>query len=90
LISVAASTEHEQACIAIKDTGIGIPEHDLQYVFDRLYRAKNAGTIEGSGLGLSIAKKIVELHNGSITVSSTLHQGTRLTIMIPRSPQITD
>ncbi len=65
--------------ISISDTGKGIPEKDLPYVFDRFYRVEKSRTrnsVEGSGLGLAIAKKIVEAHNSIIKVESKLNSGT--------------
>lgn len=71
----------------VKDTGIGIPEEDLPHVFDRFYRvdkSRSKNTVAGYGLGLSIAKKIVETHHGSIQVLSTLNEGTEFKVKLPR------
>lgn len=68
--------------LSIKDTGIGIPEDELPYIFDRFYRIEKSRsrTTGGTGLGLSIVKKLVELHGGSIEVSSTRDIGTCFTV----------
>ncbi|WP_159881562.1 sensor histidine kinase [Paenibacillus puerhi] len=70
--------------IQFKDTGIGIREDELPHVFDRFYRADASRTKEGTGLGLTIVKQIVELHEGSIQVSSELGGGTHVAITLPK------
>ncbi|SDH38558.1 ATP-binding protein [Alteribacillus bidgolensis] len=72
--------------VEIKDSGSGIPEEDLPYVFERFYKADKARTRGkgGTGLGLAIAKNIVEAHSGEITVHSKLHEGTTFHFYIPR------
>jgi PAS domain S-box-containing protein len=78
---------HQQAdklIIEIADTGIGIDSEDLPHIFERFYRAKNAKDFEkGTGLGLAIVKRIIELHEGSISASSTVGKGSRFHIEIP-------
>lgn len=67
----------------IEDKGIGIPEEDQPNVFERFYRAKNSGNIQGTGLGLNIVKKYVELMGGSISFVSKYNEGTTFTVEIP-------
>ncbi|NQD65201.1 PAS domain-containing sensor histidine kinase, partial [Bacillus haikouensis] len=69
----------------VKDTGSGIPEEDLPFVFERFYKADKARTRgkSGTGLGLAIAKNIVEAHRGHIQVHSKLKQGTTFTFFLP-------
>jgi signal transduction histidine kinase len=69
--------------IAVADTGNGIAPEALPYVFDRMYRADAARSSEESGLGLAIAKSIVEAHGGSIVAESALGRGTTMTIVLP-------
>ncbi len=71
--------------IQVKDTGIGIPEEDQRYVFDRFYRVDKSRTrqVEGYGLGLSIARWIAEAHQGSIQVESVLGEGSTFTVRLP-------
>lgn len=71
--------------IQVADNGMGIPSGDLQTIFDVFYRADSARSkdIGGSGLGLSIAKQLVEAHHGEITAQSELDKGTVMTIKLP-------
>jgi len=70
----------------ISDTGIGISAEDQARIFERFYKvdAARSGSNGGSGLGLSIVKKIIDLHQGEIRVESELGQGTTFTILLPR------
>ena len=74
-----------EACIAVSDTGVGIPEADLPYVFERFYRSKRsrAANPGGSGLGLSIVRWIVEAHKGKVTVESQVGKGSMFTVSLP-------
>ena len=69
----------------VKDTGSGIPEEDLPFVFERFYKADKARTRgkSGTGLGLAIAKNIIESHKGHIQVQSKVDQGTTFTFFLP-------
>ncbi len=86
LISVRLSNEHDMVTIEIKDTGIGISENDLPYIFNRFYIADKARMRKESstGLGLAITKQIIELHNGEIHVESKLNEGSLFLIKIPQ------
>ncbi len=76
----------ETISVVFTDTGIGIKESDIDTLFDEFVRIKNERTkdITGSGLGLSIVKKVVELYNGSISVESTPDIGSTFTVRLPR------
>ncbi|MBN1564229.1 MAG: hybrid sensor histidine kinase/response regulator [Anaerolineae bacterium] len=76
--------------IEVQDTGIGIPKADLPHLFDAFYRVQNAGSeqVEGSGLGLSIVKTIVEQHGGQITVQSKTGQGSTFRVVLPMNDTI--
>lgn len=67
----------------ITDKGIGIPKREQNKLFDRFFRANNVGLVEGSGLGLSIVKKCIEVLNGEITFVSEVDKGTTFTVSIP-------
>lgn len=78
-ISAKAQTAN-RLMITVTDTGVGIPPDHLPYIFDRFYRADAARSTEGIGLGLAIAREIVQVHGGTITVKSELGKGTTFTI----------
>ena len=73
--------------IKVEDEGIGIPEEEQKHLFDKFFRAKNVGTIQGTGLGLNIVKKYVELLDGSINFTSAHNVGTTFIIEIPLNDQ---
>lgn len=70
--------------ITVGDSGIGIPEKDLVYIFEPFHRGSNIGEVRGSGLGLSIVRECVLRHSGTLTVESAVGQGTTFTIRLPR------
>ena len=70
--------------IAIQDNGIGIAEEDIPYLFDTFFRGKNASNIQGTGLGLPIIKRYLNLLQGNIEVQSALGEGTTFTVVLPR------
>ncbi len=84
-IKVYIGSVHEDAYIKIIDNGIGIPKDDLPHVFERFYRVDKARSREmgGTGLGLPIAKEIIESNNGSIHIKSEKGKGTEVIIKIP-------
>jgi len=83
-VHIAASSEPgDRIAIEISDTGCGISEQDRERIFERFYRAAATRGSDGSGLGLSIVKGIVEAHGGEIRVASTPGEGSRFTIILP-------
>jgi two-component system, OmpR family, sensor histidine kinase BaeS len=87
-VSLAARVHGDTVLLQVRDTGSGIDPEDLPHIFDRFYRAdkarqRSSGDSGASGLGLAIAKAIVEAHGGSIAVDSALGQGTTFTIALP-------
>ncbi|MFD3446528.1 sensor histidine kinase, partial [Microbacteriaceae bacterium 4G12] len=86
-IFVSAQTDEAGAVhVIVEDTGKGISEEDLPHIFERYYKGDKARKREesGSGLGLSIVKKIVELHKGTITAQSEVGKGTRFEVILPQ------
>src|SRR5690554_302944 len=75
--------ENDTLHATIKDAGIGISATEQEQIFERFFRAKNVGITEGSGLGLSIVKKCVDLTGGKINFESELNKGTTFTVSIP-------
>ncbi|ATP39594.1 histidine kinase [Solibacillus sp. R5-41] len=86
-VTVSILKEQTFAKIQVSDTGQGIPQEDLPYVFERFYKADKARTRSkgGTGLGLAITRNIIEAHKGTITVESGEHQGTKFTFYLPMS-----
>lgn len=70
-------------CIKIKDYGIGIPENDKDFIFQSFFRASNVRNIEGSGLGLLIAKKLALAHGWNFFIESSINEGTLVTLELP-------
>jgi len=81
IIKLSAATE--TIIIEVIDSGMGIPEQELKYIFQPFYRVNSTAIQSGFGLGLSLANRIIKLHKGNITVSSTPGQGTEFMIMLP-------
>ncbi len=84
-VTLSCTTEGASALLRVTDTGPGIAAEDLPRLFDRFFRASDArGTeTEGSGLGLAIAKRLVELHNGTLSVNSREGEGTTFSVALP-------
>lgn len=84
-VTLRVESFHNGVKIDIQDTGSGIPEEDLPFVFERFYKADKARTRgrAGTGLGLAIVKNIVEAHNGKISAHSKLNEGTTFSVFLP-------
>ncbi len=84
-ITVRVEAAPGEALLSVSDTGVGIPEADLPYVFERFFRSKGSRATNpgGSGLGLSIVRWIVEAHKGRVTVESQLGKGSTFTVRLP-------
>lgn len=84
-ISLSMKLDSEKITVIVEDTGIGLTEEQQMHIFERFYKADQSRTVAngGSGLGLAIVKKIIDMHNGTITVESKLAEWTRFLITIP-------
>jgi len=85
LLSGQRHPDGQQAQIVIQDYGPGISQRDLPRIFEQFYTADPSRRGSSTGLGLAITKRIVEAHGGSISVSSSLGQGTTFVICLPLS-----
>jgi signal transduction histidine kinase len=82
-LTEASAGEARSVTISIEDSGPGIEAHILPHVFDRFYKSSDSG---GMGLGLSIAKYLVEAHNGKIWAESEVGTGTKISLTLPLGP----
>ncbi len=84
-VQVRLETDGESMIVEVADNGPGISQEDLPHIFEKMYRVEKEQTraVEGSGLGLSIVKRIVELHGGQIAVESTVGEGTAFMVRLP-------
>ncbi len=84
-IYVSTHVSDKRLELQVRDEGIGIPKSEQKHLFERFFRANNATNIQGTGLGLNITKKYLELMDGSITFESEEGRGTIFTVVIPQS-----
>ncbi|MCB0483099.1 MAG: ATP-binding protein, partial [Flavobacteriales bacterium] len=84
-IVIATYNKGEALFVTVSDNGIGIAKENISRVFDKLYRVPtgNIHNVKGFGLGLSYVKTVIEKHNGSVSVSSKLNNGSTFTLRIP-------
>lgn len=84
---IRLTARKDDACvqIAVTDTGPGIPPQDLPYVMDELFRSQQVKDIAGSGVGLSLVRRIVERHQGRVSITSQVGKGTTVILCLPHS-----
>lgn len=82
-IFLSCSRRNSSVVFGVRDEGIGIPEQDHKHLFDRFFRASNAGNVQGTGLGLNIVKRYADLLNGNITFESEYGKGSIFYVEIP-------
>lgn len=82
-ITLNTRFDNDQLILSVTDEGIGIPEEDQPHLFSTFFRAKNVSNIQGTGLGLPIVKRYVNLLGGDISLKSRLNEGTTLTVTLP-------
>ena len=83
-IEIRSEVKESNAMIIVKDSGIGISKEDQKHLFERFFRGHNATNIQGTGLGLNIVSKYIELMNGSMDVTSVENEGTEFSIIFPQ------
>jgi signal transduction histidine kinase len=84
-IAVVLRWRDDHVELAVRDTGTGIPEHELPHIFERFHRVRGAParTHEGTGIGLALVQELVKLHGGTVAVASTVGYGSTFTVSIP-------
>ncbi|OZB93062.1 two-component sensor histidine kinase [Paenibacillus sp. XY044] len=91
-VQVFLEESGQEAVVRVKDSGIGISAEDLEHIFERFFKADKSRTRSGggSGLGLSIIQKIVQMHGGSVSVQSAPGEGTEMTVRLPKTADRAD
>ncbi len=84
-IFIRGYVDNGHACVAIRDTGVGIDAEDLPKMFQRYFRARSSTGIAGTGIGLNLVKQIVEGHSGHIKLESRKNEGSTFTVVLPVS-----
>ena len=82
-IHLSATYTDDSVTVEVRDAGIGIPQHEVKHVFERFFRASNSSNIQGTGLGLNIVKRYIDLLKGTISFTSELGKGSSFTIILP-------
>jgi len=84
-VKISLNKNGDQAVLAVSDSGIGIEAEDLEYIFQKFFRGRNASLVDpnGSGIGLYTAKKIIEMHGGRVSIYSVVGKGTRVEVLLP-------
>jgi signal transduction histidine kinase len=83
VVTLAARQVRGAIELAVRDTGPGIPPKDVPHLFDKFFRAEKTGRVPGTGIGLAIAKGLVEAHGGRIWVESRVGEGTTFRFTLP-------
>jgi two-component system, OmpR family, phosphate regulon sensor histidine kinase PhoR len=90
-VGIEMEIDGTNVVVRVIDTGMGIPEHDLPFLFGRFYRASNAqkGAVPGTGLGLAIVHSLIRAHYGDVSIASTVDVGTTVRVALPIARQST-
>ncbi len=87
-IDIACAVLPDAVTIAVRDFGIGVAEDELAKLFTRFYRASTARGLPGTGIGLNLARELVILHKGDLTVESRVGEGSTFTVSLPRRAEL--
>lgn len=82
-IRLSATYTEDSVTVEVRDEGIGIPQHEVKHIFERFFRASNSSNIQGTGLGLNIVKRYIDLLKGTISFTSELGKGSSFIIILP-------
>lgn len=82
-VQVSIASSDNQVILLVKDQGIGIPESEIQFIYDPFFRASNTRHFEGYGIGLPLTRNIIKIHSGQLLVTSVVNQGTTVQIKLP-------
>jgi len=83
-VMVLLEAKGPQITVAVSDKGLGIADTDAAHILNPLYRGKNVGGVPGYGIGLAITQKVIDLHQGTLQITSSVGQGTTVSITLPR------
>jgi len=86
VVRIATRSEDGRLVVVVEDNGIGIPQGDIERLFERYFRGSNVSGIVGTGVGLNLVKMVVDLHGGDIVVESQEGKGSRFTVRLPIKP----
>ena len=86
-VEIRVTEDGRTAIVDVVDTGPGIPPEEIPHIFEELYRGQNARGVPGSGLGLKLVERIVQLHDGTIFVRSKPEVGTVFTVRLLLAPE---
>jgi signal transduction histidine kinase len=84
-VDVEVAARDGVVCLAVSDTGVGIPADELPHVFERFWRGRGARTTSGSGIGLAVVDELVRAHGGTVSAESHPGRGARFTVELPRA-----
>ncbi|WP_166333548.1 HAMP domain-containing sensor histidine kinase [Sphingobacterium chungjuense] len=83
-VTISLQSQDDDFVIDIKDKGVGIPSEEKDFVYDSFFRASNVRSIQGTGLGLLLAKNIIDLHDGNLLIHSIEGEGTHVSVLLPK------
>lgn len=85
-VTLTVRRQGAKVSIEVADSGMGIPADELEHVYDRFWRGRQAGRLAGSGVGLAVVRALVEAHGGTVTVTSTPNEGSCFRVELPAEP----